>query len=208
MQAQMERMQKDMTALMPKEMPGVMATPAAAMAAGSAIGLAMAGHAFGLWAGFLSGSVAASQRALGYEFGGGDIDRFREFESPRARARTTAQTLIADAERTSVQSRPRGGRPAKAASSGRAKRAESVEATDALVLPSGKRSAKPDDLKAISGIGPKLEKVLNDLGISTYAQIAALTDEQVIWLDGRLGVSGRIDRDGWIEQAENLAGGK
>ena len=31
---------------------------------------------------------------------------------------------------------------------------------------------QPDDLKTISGIGPKLEKVLNGLGVWTYAQIA------------------------------------
>ncbi len=34
------------------------------------------------------------------------------------------------------------------------------------------KPASPDDLKAISGIGPKLETVLNGLGIWTYEQIA------------------------------------
>lgn len=70
------------------------------------------------------------------------------------------------------------------------------------------RPAAPDDLKAISGIGPKLEKVLNDLGVWTYAQIAAWEPREVAWLDDYLSFTGRIDRDGWIEQAAKLAGGK
>ena len=61
-----------------------------------------------------------------------------------------------------------------------------------------------DDLKAISGIGPKLEKVLNGFGIWTYAQISGLSDADVAWLDEKLGFSGRIGRDGWVEQAQAL----
>jgi NADH-quinone oxidoreductase subunit E len=68
------------------------------------------------------------------------------------------------------------------------------------------RPAAPDDLKAISGIGPKLEKVLNDLGVWTYAQIAAWQKREVAWLDDYLGFKGRIDRDGWIAQARGLSG--
>jgi NADH-quinone oxidoreductase subunit E len=70
------------------------------------------------------------------------------------------------------------------------------------------RPAKPDDLKAISGIGPKLEKVLNDLGVWTYAQIAAWGKQEVGWIDDYLSFRGRIDRDGWIEQAKSLSGPK
>jgi NADH-quinone oxidoreductase subunit E len=67
-----------------------------------------------------------------------------------------------------------------------------------------KRPAAPDDLKAISGIGPKLEKVLNDLGVWTYAQVAAWGKEEVAWVDDYLSFSGRIGRDKWIEQAAAL----
>jgi NADH-quinone oxidoreductase subunit E len=70
------------------------------------------------------------------------------------------------------------------------------------------RPARPDDLKAISGIGPKLEKVLNDLGVWTYAQIAAWGKQEVGWIDDYLSFRGRIDRDGWIEQAKSLSGPK
>ena len=67
------------------------------------------------------------------------------------------------------------------------------------------RPAAPDDLKAISGVGPKLEKVLNDLGVWTYAQVAAWSSAEVAWVDDYLSFSGRIGRDKWIEQAAALA---
>ena len=67
------------------------------------------------------------------------------------------------------------------------------------------RPAAPDDLKAISGIGPKLEKVLNDLGVWTYAQIAGWRAGEIAWVDDYLSFSGRIGRDKWIEQAAALA---
>ncbi|OCW58690.1 NADH-ubiquinone dehydrogenase [Hoeflea olei] len=69
------------------------------------------------------------------------------------------------------------------------------------------KPATPDDLKAISGIGPKLEQVLNGLGVWTYAQIAAWTPEEVAWVDDYLQFSGRVERDDWIAQADALAKG-
>jgi NADH-quinone oxidoreductase subunit E len=62
----------------------------------------------------------------------------------------------------------------------------------------------PDDLKSISGIGPKLEQVLNGLGVWTYAQIAVWSEEEVGWVDDHLGFKGRIGRDDWIGQARGL----
>lgn len=67
---------------------------------------------------------------------------------------------------------------------------------------------KPDDLKLISGVGPKLETVLNGLGVWTYGQIAELKREEIAWLDDYLGFKGRIDRDDWIGQALELAEGR
>jgi NADH-quinone oxidoreductase subunit E len=63
----------------------------------------------------------------------------------------------------------------------------------------------PDNLKEIAGIGPKLESVLNSLGVWTYAQIAAWTPHEVAWVDDYLQFKGRIERDGWIAQADDLA---
>jgi len=65
-----------------------------------------------------------------------------------------------------------------------------------------------DDLKRISGVGPKLEGVLNGLGIYRFDQIAEWTDDHIAWVDARLQFKGRIARDNWIDQAKSLAQGK
>jgi NADH-quinone oxidoreductase subunit E len=61
-----------------------------------------------------------------------------------------------------------------------------------------------DDLKRITGIGPKLEQVLNGFGIWTFEQIAALQVEEIAWLDDALGLNGRIEADNWLGQAGAL----
>jgi len=65
----------------------------------------------------------------------------------------------------------------------------------------------PDDLKLISGVGPVLEKRLNALGLTTYAQVAKLTPEQIAAVEGQLNFKGRVTRDRWLEQADALATG-
>ena len=67
------------------------------------------------------------------------------------------------------------------------------------------RPGSPDDLKLIAGIGPKLEKVLNGLGVWTVAQIAVWSAEEIAWVDDYLGLAGRIARDSWVAQAAGLA---
>ena len=65
-----------------------------------------------------------------------------------------------------------------------------------------------DDLSKIKGLGPKLQALLPTLGLSTYAQIAALTETDLAALDPKLGpFAGRPARDGWVEQAQYLAAG-
>ena len=64
-----------------------------------------------------------------------------------------------------------------------------------------------DDLKKISGVGPVLEKKLNALGITQYAQIAAFTADEIAKVDEVLNFKGRIERDDWLGQAKTLAEG-
>lgn len=64
---------------------------------------------------------------------------------------------------------------------------------------------EPDDLKKISGVGPVLEKKLNALGITKFAQVAAFTPEDIARVDDALSFKGRIERDNWLEQAAELA---
>lgn len=65
-----------------------------------------------------------------------------------------------------------------------------------------------DNLKEIKGIGPKLEKVCNDLGVYHFSQIAAWSEDEVAWANANLvGFKGRVSRDNWVEQAKILAAG-
>lgn len=65
-----------------------------------------------------------------------------------------------------------------------------------------------DDLKRISGVGPKLEGLLHDNGIYRFEQIARFSPEDIQRLDEQLGFKGRIERDDWLTQAKELAGEK
>ncbi len=70
------------------------------------------------------------------------------------------------------------------------------------------RAGGADDLKRINGIGPKLEAMLNDMGIYHFDQIADWTEEEIAWVDRNLaGFKGRASRDEWVRQAVSLARG-
>lgn len=70
------------------------------------------------------------------------------------------------------------------------------------------RGGQADDLKRIKGIGPKLEKLCNELGFWHFDQIAAWTADEVAWVDANLeGFRGRVTRDQWVAQAKTLAEG-
>ncbi len=70
-----------------------------------------------------------------------------------------------------------------------------------------KADAAGDDLKQLSGVGPALEKKLHEAGVTTFAQVAAWTADDVAAMDEKLSFKGRIEREGWIEQAKKLAKG-
>ena len=70
------------------------------------------------------------------------------------------------------------------------------------------RDGKGDDLELIWGVGPKLAKMLNGMGIFHFDQIAAWTDKQLAWVDENLeGFYGRAERDDWVGQSKKLATG-
>jgi large subunit ribosomal protein L21 len=70
------------------------------------------------------------------------------------------------------------------------------------------RAGGADDLKKISGVGPKLEGLLNENGVYHFDQIAAWNADEVSYMDDQLSFKGRIDRDNWIEQATAFAADK
>ena len=94
-------------------------------------------------------------------------------------------------------------------------KAKAEKAPSPAKAPSAKKAAKPakaeaapaaaDDLKKLTGVGPALEKKLIAAGITSYAQIAAWTDADVAAIDEQLSFKGKIEREGWINQAKELA---
>ena len=95
--------------------------------------------------------------------------------------------------------------PKKAA----AKKAEAPKAEAKSEAP--KKAAKADtgaagdDLKQLSGVGPALEKKLHEAGVTTFAQIAAWGADDIAEMDEKLSFKGRIEREGWVDQAKKLA---
>jgi NADH-quinone oxidoreductase subunit E len=88
------------------------------------------------------------------------------------------------------------------ASTGRATRERGGGVAAPAEAPAG-----PDDLKMIAGIGPVLERALNQYGITSFAQIAALRKREIAELEEKMKFPGRIERDEWIKQAKALARG-
>lgn len=100
--------------------------------------------------------------------------------------------------------------------------AESVtEAAPAPAKPAAKKAAAKkteaasapaagftDDVKLIGGVGPALEKKLAGVGITSLTQIAAWTAEDIASFDEKLDFKGRIERDEWVQQAQELVAGK
>jgi len=75
-------------------------------------------------------------------------------------------------------------------------------------MQSAPADGKGDDLKAIKGVGPALEKLLHEMGVWQFAQIAAWSADEIAWVDQNLArFKGRVSRDNWIEQAKTLASG-
>jgi predicted flap endonuclease-1-like 5' DNA nuclease len=66
----------------------------------------------------------------------------------------------------------------------------------------------PDNLQTMKGVGPKLAAQLNQSGITRFDQLAALSANEIAYLDARMGAfQGRLARDRLVEQAHYLARG-
>ena len=102
-------------------------------------------------------------------------------------------------------------KPAKAPKAAKASATEAdaaIEGTKPTNLLTEARDGKADDLKKISGVGPKLEGLLNENGVFHFDQIAAWTPSEIAYMDDQLSFKGRIERDGWIDQAKQFASEK
>ncbi len=64
-----------------------------------------------------------------------------------------------------------------------------------------------DDLKLIRGVGPKNEKILNDLGVYRFCQIGQWSEANAAWVGHHIAFPGRIEREQWIQQGKLLCAG-
>ena len=159
----------------------MMAHPAAAMAAAAAVGIGFSTQMAGAFFGALQGAFEATNRIA------------------EALDETPPQAVTPE-----VRIKPENIRPA-AVKKAKLSVVASTEPKAPVAKAPVSRAKKADDLKLISGIGPKLEQVLNAKGIRTFAAIAAWSEAEVAGIDAELGFDGRIARDDWKGQAKALA---
>ncbi|WP_300588974.1 50S ribosomal protein L21 [Marivita sp.] len=140
------------------------------------------------------------------------VKRRRKHSSKRTRGHRQKLTLVrvldilaSGADKSGVKAAVGAGSVAGVAVAAAApKKAAAPKAEKAADAPKA-ASAGADDLKLLSGVGPALEKKLHEAGVTTFAQIAAWTDADVEEFGEKLSFKGRIEREGWIEQAKELA---
>ena len=81
-------------------------------------------------------------------------------------------------------------------------------ASEVLGVEVARPAGSADDLRQLKGVGPKFVARLNELGITSFDQLAGLNANEAAHLDERMGpFQGRLAKDRVIEQADLLARG-
>lgn len=88
-------------------------------------------------------------------------------------------------------------------SSTAANRVASVDEVESLSA----KPVTPDDLKIIKGIGPVIERKLNEAGIFTFDQLGRLTPDDLRRILGNV-IERLSDEEALLQQARDLARGK
>jgi large subunit ribosomal protein L21 len=114
----------------------------------------------------------------------------------KAEAKTEAKAEVAAKAETKAEAAPK--TEAEAAPKKEAKASET--AAPLFKAPKG----EPDDLTVIKGVGPVAAGQLNEQGITTFAQIAKLSDKDIAKIDEHMPFSTDQITD-WREQAKDLA---
>ncbi|MER8787748.1 50S ribosomal protein L21 [Mesorhizobium sp. M0983] len=115
-------------------------------------------------------------------------------------AKTEAKAEVAAKIEAKAEAAPKAAAKAEAAPKKEGKAEASEAAAPLFKAPKG----EPDDLTVIKGIGPVAAGQLNEQGITTFAQIAKLSDKDVAKIDEHMPFSADQIKD-WREQAKELA---
>jgi large subunit ribosomal protein L21 len=130
----------------------------------------------------------------------------RRQNSKRTRGHRQDLTLIRVAEILTDGQAPtktKADRPTKAAAKPAASATENEATASGETLFTAPAGDK-DKLTKLKGIGPAAEKQLNEQGITTFAQLAALSDDDVARIDANMPFSTAQIED-WRGQAQELA---
>ncbi len=129
-------------------------------------------------------------------------------KKPAVKKAATKSTATSKTK-TAAAKKPAAKKPAAKKAAAKAKPATSKKpaAKKAPTKYYKKAPAKVDDLKLISGVGPKLEATLNGIGVYQFAQVAVWKKADIKEVDDQLKFKGRIARDDWMSQAKILAKG-
>jgi large subunit ribosomal protein L21 len=135
------------------------------------------------------------------------VKRRRKHSSQRKKGHRQQLTLVRITDILASGAEASGVKAAVGAGSAAAAAAPAAKATAPKAKAAPKAAAGADDLKQLSGVGPALEKKLLEAGVTSFAQIAAWGPEEIAEFDEKLSFKGRIEREGWVEQAKTLAQG-
>lgn len=154
-------------------------------------------------------STSAKAKADAVSIPPSEAARAKSTDAETNQSLKTPATAPAEAAKNAkaAETQPLSGTAASATVSEKAEGAQKPSLTDKNRPAGIEKPAQPDDIKLISGVGPKIESILHELGIFTFAQIASWKKAEREWVDGYLNFKGRIERDDWIKQAKALAKG-
>ncbi|WP_424974022.1 NADH-quinone oxidoreductase subunit E [Dinoroseobacter sp. S124A] len=133
-------------------------------------------------------------------------------EAPATTAELAPEPVVAPAPTETTKVKPSAALPGQAELATRKGTwkygAASTQTGSKPAMLSAARDEGADDLKKIKGVGPKLETMLNGMGIYHFDQIAGWSEAELAWVDDNLeGFKGRASRDEWVAQAKTLASG-
>lgn len=104
----------------------------------------------------------------------------------------TIKSILADGKKA----------PAKKAAAPKKEAAPKAEAKSEAPA---KAASGADDLTVMKGLGKVFAEKLNAEGITTYAQIAAMSADDVAVLEEKIGAAGKFEKNDWVAQAKDLA---
>ena len=141
------------------------------------------------------------------------VRRRRKHSSMRTKGHRQQLTLVRildllekDADKSGVKAAVGGNLKGAAAPAAKpAKAAPKKAAAAPKDEPRVEGAAGADDLKQLSGVGPALEKKLHAAGVTSFAQIAAWGQDDIDAMNEQLSFKGRIEREGWVDQAKALS---